>query len=237
MCLVSNKITSAECLVRWIHPEHGFINPDDFIPLAEQTGAIRELSHWVIETALQQQAAWHQQGISLQVAVNISALDLVDLALPAFVTEALRRYKVDSQHLALEVTESALMAEPDAAIKALNMLRQMGIKLSIDDFGTGYSSMAYLKDMPVSELKIDKAFVLQLASSEEDEKIVKSTADLAHNLGLSVVAEGVEDQDALDILRQYNVEFAQGYYIAKPMPANDFFTWYQHREQEALANG
>ncbi|MGH1372343.1 MAG: putative bifunctional diguanylate cyclase/phosphodiesterase [Cellvibrionaceae bacterium] len=237
LCLSSNQVISVECLVRWIHPEHGFISPDDFIPLAEQTGAIRDLTYWAIDTALQQHVAWRALGIELRFAVNISAVDLVDLALPAYVAELLDRYQVDSAHLALEVTESALMDDPDAAIKALRMLQRMGISLSIDDFGTGYSSMAYLKQMPVSELKIDKAFVLELANNEEDEKIVKSTVDLAHNLGLSVVAEGVEDEAALTILRGHKVEYAQGYFIARPMSADDFQQWIDTSEYKKVAHG
>jgi len=237
LCLTTNKVISVECLVRWFHPEHGFISPDDFIPLAEQTGAIRDLTYWAINTALQQHVAWRNVGIELRFAVNISAVDLVDLSLPAYVAELLDRYKVDSTHLALEVTESALMDDPDAAIKALRMLQRMGISLSIDDFGTGYSSMAYLKQMPVSELKIDKAFVLELATNEDDEKIVKSTVDLAHNLGLSVVAEGVEDEAALTILRRYNVEYAQGYFIARPMSADDFQQWIDASDYKKNAHG
>ncbi len=237
LCLTTNQVISVECLVRWIHPEHGFISPDDFIPLAEQTGAIRDLTYWAIDTALKQHVAWRELGIELRFAVNISAVDLVDLALPAYVAELLDRYKVDSAHLALEVTESALMDDPDAAIKALRMLQRMGISLSIDDFGTGYSSMAYLKQMPVSELKIDKAFVLELASNEDDEKIVKSTVDLAHNLGLSVVAEGVEDEAALSILRRHKVEYAQGYFIARPMSADDFQEWIDTSDYRKVAHG
>lgn len=237
LCLITNKVISVECLVRWFHPEHGFISPDDFIPLAEQTGAIRDLTYWAINTALQQHVAWRNIGIELRFAVNISAVDLIDLSLPAYVAELLDRYKVDSTHLALEVTESALMDDPDAAIKALRMLQRMGISLSIDDFGTGYSSMAYLKQMPVSELKIDKAFVLELATNEDDEMIVKSTVDLAHNLGLSVVAEGVEDEAALTILRQHHVEYAQGYFIARPMSADDFQQWIDTSDYKKSAQG
>ncbi|MAZ89555.1 MAG: GGDEF domain-containing protein [Cellvibrionaceae bacterium] len=237
LCLQTDTVISVECLVRWIHPEYGFISPDDFIPLAEQTGAIRDLTYWAIETALQQHVEWRNSGIALRFAVNISAVDLVDLSLPAYVAEHLDRYKVDSSHLALEVTESALMDDPDAAIKALRMLQRMGISLSIDDFGTGYSSMAYLKQMPVSELKIDKAFVLELATNKDDEKIVKSTVDLAHNLGLSVVAEGVEDEAALSLLRHYQVEYAQGYHIARPMKAEDFLGWIANSSYQTVAQG
>lgn len=225
LCLQTDTIVSVECLVRWIHPEHGFIGPDDFIPLAEKSGAIRDLTHWAITTAVKQHAAWREQGIDLRTAVNISALDLVDLSLPAFVAAELGDHEVEASKVTLEVTESAVMAEPDQAIRALDMLQRMGIKLSIDDFGTGFSSMAQLKKMPVSELKIDKSFVLDLATNKDDEVIVKSTADLAHNLGLSVVAEGVEDANSLQKLKENKIEFAQGYFIAKPMAPDKFDEW------------
>ncbi|TQV72371.1 EAL domain-containing protein [Aliikangiella marina] len=226
--LETNQIVSVECLVRWIHPEHGFIGPDDFIPLAEQTGAIRDLTKWAIQTALSQHKSWTEQGNFFRVAINISALDLIDLSLPAYVAQQLSELSLDTTAITLEVTESAIMSEPDQAIRALDILKRMGIKLSIDDFGTGYSSMAQLKIMPVSELKIDKSFVLDLATNEDDATIVKSIADLAHNLDMTIVAEGVEDKDSLEKLKEYNVEQAQGYFIAKPMPADDFNEWYSN---------
>lgn len=223
--LASQKIEDVECLVRWIHPEHGFISPDDFIPLAEQTGAIRDLTDWVIQTALKQAVEWQNQGIVFRFAINISALDLVDLKLPSMVSELLSECKLDTDSLTFEITESAVMADPEQAIRALDMLHRMNIKLSIDDFGTGYSSMAQLKQMPVDELKIDKSFVLDMATNEDDQKIVKSTVDLAHNLGLSVVAEGVENKESLQLLKDYGVEYAQGYFIVKPIPAADMPSW------------
>ncbi|WP_051333500.1 putative bifunctional diguanylate cyclase/phosphodiesterase [Aliagarivorans marinus] len=219
------KVTKVECLVRWIHPEHGFVGPDDFIPLAEQSGAIRDLTKWVIRTALDQYLQWKAAGIELQLAVNISALDLVDNELPAYVSEELYNRSLSSSVLTFEVTESAIMAEPEQAMKALTLLNNMGIALSIDDFGTGYSSMGQLKQMPVSELKIDKSFVLNLASDKQDSILVKASVELAHNLGLSVVAEGVEDEASLQILKQYKVEFAQGYFISKPLNSSDFSDW------------
>ena len=231
--LETNTIVSVECLVRWIHPEHGFIGPDDFIPLAEQTGAIRDLTKWAIQTALSQHKKWADQGNHFRVAINISALDLIDLSLPAFVAQQLSELSLDSTAITLEVTESAIMSEPEQAIRALDILKRMGIKLSIDDFGTGYSSMAQLKSMPVSELKIDKSFVLELAISEDDATIVKSIADLAHNLGMTIVAEGVEDEQSLEKLKDYAIEQAQGYFIARPMPAEDFDEWYSKSSYSA----
>lgn len=228
--LMTNRVENVECLVRWIHPEHGFIGPDDFIPLAEQTGAIRDLTHWALRVALTQHCTWRDKGVELVMAINISAIDLVDLKLPAYVSELLSEYNVDAKFMTLEVTESAVMAEPEQAIKALDMLQRMGVSLSIDDFGTGFSSMAQLKKMPVSELKIDKSFVLDLSTNKDDATIVKSTTDLAHNLGLKVVAEGVEDEIALQHLRNLDVEMAQGYFIAKPLPVDQFDEWLQGSE-------
>lgn len=219
------KITKVECLVRWIHPEHGFVGPDEFIPLAEQSGAIRDLTKWVIRTALDQYKQWQAEEIELQLAVNISALDLVDNELPSYVSEELYNRQLASSVLTFEVTESAIMSEPEQAMKALTLLNNMGIELSIDDFGTGYSSMGQLKQMPVSELKIDKSFVLNLATDKQDNILVKASVDLAHNLGLSVVAEGVEDEASLEILKDYKVEFAQGYFISRPLNSNDFSRW------------
>lgn len=224
--LRQGRVTKVECLVRWIHPEHGFVGPDEFIPLAEKSGSIRALTKWAIRTALDQHQTWLQQGIQLNFAVNISALDLVDNTLPVYVSEQLFERNLPSDVLTIEVTESAIMSEPEQAMKALKMLKNMGVSLSIDDFGTGYSSMSQLKHMPVSELKIDKSFVLKLATERSDELIVKSTVELAHNLGLQVVAEGVEDDASLQTLKKYEVEFAQGYFIAKPMASSDFTSWY-----------
>lgn len=226
LSVASKQIESVECLIRWIHPVHGFIPPDDFIGLAEQTGAIRYVTHWGLREALMQQRKWCQAGHDLNMAVNISALDLVDMKLPAYVSELLSEFNVEPEKLTLEVTESAIMGDPESAIKALNTLRRMGIVLSIDDFGTGFSSMAQLKKMPVDELKIDKAFVLDLATNQEDKVMVKTLVALAHNLGLKTVAEGVEDEEALNYLQQINCTKAQGYHLSRPLPAAQFDEWH-----------
>jgi diguanylate cyclase (GGDEF)-like protein len=224
--LSSMTFTSVECLARWIHPEFGVISPDQFIPIAEQSGAIRDLTHWAIKTALFQQQRWQEQGLDLNIAVNISALDLIDLSLPSYVSDLLASTGSSPEKLTLEVTESAIMADPDAAFQALNMLRYMGIKLSIDDFGTGYSSLGQLKKLPVNELKIDQSFVKDLNHNIEDRMIIKSAADLSHNLNLSVVAEGVENEQSLWILKSLNIDIIQGYLIAKPMPSEELWNWY-----------
>ncbi len=223
--LKTGNVVSVESLVRWKHPEHGFIFPDEFIPLAEQTGNIRHLTHWAIETSLQQHIKLKKLGFDIKMAINISAIDLTDLELPPFVANLLDKYKVPPEALILEVTESAIMADPDQAIKALNMLRNMKIKLSIDDFGTGYSSMEQLKRTPVDELKIDKSFVLGLSENKDDLIIVKSITSLAHNLGLTIVAEGIEDGDSMAILRELNVETGQGYFMSKPLEATMLEAW------------
>lgn len=223
--IATGQVVSVESLVRWNHPEHGLIPPDEFIQLAEQSGAISDLTHWIIKVALKQHKNWVEKGIELSISVNVSPIDLTELKLHVYIESLLSEFRISPDMLVLEVTENAVMSEPEQALKALDLLQRMGVKLSIDDFGTGYSSMGQLKDMPVSELKIDKSFVLELANNEDDETIVKSTVDLAHNLGLTVVAEGVENQESLDVLAKYEVELAQGYYISKPLPAERFEQW------------
>ena len=223
--LKTGKVISVESLVRWKHPKHGFIFPDEFIPLAEQTGNIRHLTHWAIETSLQQHLRLKELGFEIKMAINISAIDLTDLALPPFVANLLEKYQVSPEALIFEVTESAIMDDPEQAIKALNMLSNMKIKLSIDDFGTGYSSMEQLKRTPVDELKIDKSFVLDLANNSDDLIIVKSISSLAHNLGLTIVAEGIEDKATMEILAELNIETGQGYYMSKPLEATMLEAW------------
>lgn len=222
----TNKVDTVECLIRWIHPEHGFIPPDEFIGLAEQTGAIRYVTQWVLREALNQSRKWQEQGIEVGVAVNISAVDLADLRLPGIVSQLLTEYDVDPSLLTLEITESAIMGDPKTAINSLNSLRRMGIYLSIDDFGTGFSSMAQLKKMPVHELKIDKAFVLDLADNNDDKVMVKTLVTLATNLGLTTVAEGVENQQSFDYLAQIGCTKGQGFFMSRPLPIDKFNQWF-----------
>lgn len=225
LAIAENKITTVECLIRWIHPVHGFIPPDDFIPLAEQTGAIREVTKWALRTGMTQQKTWMDSGHQIGIAVNISAVDLIDMQLPTYVAELLTEFDATPDMLTLEVTESAVMTDPTSAMKALNTLQRMGIELSIDDFGTGYSSMAQLKKMPVNELKIDKAFVLELAKSEDDKIMVRTLMSLAQNLGLKTVAEGVEDAATLNFLKDIGCTKAQGFHLSRPLPAEQFNEW------------
>lgn len=225
MDLISGTVHSVECLIRWTHPQHGFISPDEFIPLAEQTGAIRYVTKWALREAAQQYAQWRSIGVDIAMAVNISAVDLTDLSLPHTVSALLSEFTMTPNKLILEVTESAVMGDPEVAINSLNMLSRMGIKLSIDDFGTGFSSMAQLKKMPVDEIKIDKAFVLELATNEEDQVMVKTLVAMAKNLGLSTVAEGVENEDSVVLLRDMGCSTAQGFHLSRPLPAKDITQW------------
>lgn len=225
--IAAERITHVEALVRWIHPERGFMPPDDFIPLAEQTGNIQKLTEWALDTAISQAKDWQEEGIDIVVAVNLSARDLTNRRLPDQIGALLKKYGVPAERLLLEITESAIMDDRDNAMAVLTALNKMGHTLSIDDYGTGYSSMAYLKALPVQEIKIDKSFVLKLASNKEDEILVRSTIDLGHNLGLKVTAEGVEDEDSLNILRKYGCETGQGYFISKPVPAEEIESFYR----------
>lgn len=216
-----------EALIRWIHPTHGFVPPDMFIPLAEQAGLINSLTDWIVETVILQIAQWQHQEFAAQVAINLSAQDLSRQHLLDHINDLLLRHRVDSAAVSFEITESELMREPKQAIALLNRFRDQGFKLAIDDFGTGYSSLSQLKNMPVTELKIDRSFVMQLDQAEDDQIIVHSTVDLAHRFELEIVAEGVENAAALALLQQWGVDWVQGYYFSRPLPANDVLPWVQ----------
>ena len=225
--LRSGQVLGAEALVRWQHPTRGLVPPMHFIPFAEQTGFVRVLTMWMIEQVAQMSHAPTAQGLRMKLAVNLSTRDLMDQDLPNKLDKVLTRYAIDPSLLVLEITESAIMDDPQRALQTLNRLHAMGLKLSIDDFGTGYSSLAYLKRLPVDELKIDKSFVMNMESDLQDAKIVHSTIDLAHNLGLSVVAEGIESAMSWKLLDQLSCDEAQGFFIAKPMPSAQFAAWVQ----------
>lgn len=227
--LQSNIVTRAEVLVRWNHPQRGIVPPDSFIPFAEQTGAVRQISRWVLEKTCLQLLAWRDLNIGL--CVNLSARDLSDTDFPEYIDTLLNKHGIARELLSLEVTESAAMEDPTQSLQALERLREIGMRLSIDDFGTGYSSLSYLKKLPVEELKIDKSFVLHMDDDADDLKIVRSTIDLAHTMELEVIAEGVETEASLKRLREYGCNFAQGYFVAKPMPAEQFANWLAARNQ------
>ena len=221
----SGRVVGVEALVRWQHPEYGFLSPGDFIPLAEATGLIRPLTLHVLGLAVRQQKLWRDAGHDLSVAVNLSARCLLDPSLPAEVARLMDEYDVAPHCLVLELTESAIMTDPGRALEVVARLHELGVKLSIDDFGTGYSSMAYLKDLPVHELKIDRSFVATMCDNASERAIVRSTVDLGHSLGLRVVAEGVEDLQTWRDLEEIGCDQLQGYYISKPMPADQLVPW------------
>ncbi|MDQ2069714.1 putative bifunctional diguanylate cyclase/phosphodiesterase [Natronospira bacteriovora] len=226
---VSNRqATQLEALIRWNHPEQGFVPPDEFIPLAENSGYIRTISRWVLQTVIRQLAEWRRSELSIAVAVNISALDLVDAGLPRYVQALLDQHELPPSALGLEITETTVMKDARHALHILQELRSLGVAIAIDDFGTGYSSLAQLRSLPVDELKIDKSFVMKLAGQAEDAEdpvIVRSTIDLAHNMGLKVVAEGVEDEATWWRLAGYGCDSIQGYWISRPMPADALPEW------------
>lgn len=223
--LASQRCHSAEALIRWQHPVLGFIPPDEFIRLAEHSGLIAQITDWMTEQVLAQLAQWQQQDIRLKVAINLSAHDLTNPQLPARLAQRLSHYALDAAALALEVTEGAVMQDPQQVIRILTELRLMGIELAIDDFGTGQSSLAYLKQLPVHEVKIDRAFVKDIEHNGNDELIVQATTQLAHGLGLLVTAEGLENLAGLAKLQQHNIDKVQGYFFSKPLPAADFARW------------
>jgi diguanylate cyclase (GGDEF)-like protein/PAS domain S-box-containing protein len=223
--LRTKRLVDVEALVRWRHPERGLITADHFVPLAEQTGLIKALSQWVFKTVLEQCRAWRAAGLDIGVAVNVSMRNLHDPELPKALETLLAAWDVPAGMLRLEITETALMTNPTRTIEVVTQLSELGLHLSIDDFGTGYSSLAYLKRLPVKEIKIDKSFVRDMATNENDAVIVRSTIDLGHNLGLAVVAEGVESQDAWEQLVTLGCDMAQGYHMGLPMSAQDLDAW------------
>ncbi|MDP3776281.1 EAL domain-containing protein [Methylotenera sp.] len=225
--LKSRVVTSVEALIRWKHPTRGMVFPDQFIPFAEQTGLIRDITLWMIAEASKVSAQWLEKGISIPIAVNISARDLIDSDFPNKVSEILKSKGSNTSLISLEVTESSIMDDPHRAKQTLLHLSEMGIKLAIDDFGTGYSSLSYLKELPVSELKIDKSFVMHIEDNLNDRIIVSSTIELAHNMGLHVVAEGIENIKVWKFLQEMNCDYGQGYYMSRPIPVSDFEAWHQ----------
>lgn len=227
--LEKDTTIEVEALLRWNDAELGQVFPDEFIPAAESSGFINELTYWVLEQALIQLQVWEKEGIDIAIGINISAHDLLHAGFVDHVTSQLQHFGIAPEKLILEVTESAMVENPEDAITYLNALHDAGIGLSIDDFGTGYSSLSQLKQMPVDELKIDKSFVMQLASSDDDQKIVKSTVQLAHSLHHTVIAEGVEDEESLCLLRAMGCDCVQGYFISRPMPIDTFAQWYRQQ--------
>jgi diguanylate cyclase (GGDEF)-like protein len=216
----SNELSGLEVLCRWNDLERGAISPEEFIPVAEHTGQIHDLTEWVVTKALEQATAWRGQGLDCGIlALNISVFNLHAPNFYTLLETQLQKWNYPAAKLMLEITETAMMADPEHAIKTLGKLRQLGLKLSIDDYGTGFSSLSYIKQLPVDELKIDKSFVMDMTINENDAIIVRSTIDLAHNLGLKVVAEGVDTQEKQDLLEILNCDYIQGFHLGKPQDA------------------
>jgi diguanylate cyclase (GGDEF)-like protein len=229
MELATGRVSGAEVLLRWQHPTRGLLAPGAFIPFAEQTGFIRQLTRWTLERAVTQCAQWYRDGRPLALAVNVSADDLADLHFDQRVSNALARSGLPPALLTLEVTESGFIEDPERALRMLDSLSLLGVNLSIDDFGTGYSSLSHLARMPVNEVKIDRSFVLGLESDPEFAPVVRSAIDMGHSLGMKVVAEGIENEASAQQLRALNCDIGQGYLYAKPMPAADLEAWLKTR--------
>ncbi|MCG8315251.1 MAG: EAL domain-containing protein [Pseudomonadales bacterium] len=221
-----NVCTGCEALLRWQHPTHGMVPPDEFIPLAEMTEIIHPLSLWVFRSALSQVKKWRGMGHDIPVAVNLSARNLVDQEFPRQIQNLLKEFEVPANLLEIEITESALISDPNRALQVLADFNKMGIHLAIDDFGTGYSSLSYLKKLPIHTLKIDRSFVMDMLTDEADAAIVRSTIGLAHSFGLTLVAEGVENEETLIKLNKLDCEQAQGYHISRPVQAEEFIQWF-----------
>jgi len=226
----TQEAIAAEALLRWNHPTLGNIPPDRFISIAEQSGLIRPLTEVVLRMAIRDLAALSEQGIDTNIAINLSACNLQDADLESLLINSLHQWKMHPANLTLELTESAMMANPAHAQKLLFRLDSIGFKISIDDFGTGFSSLVNLKRLPIQEIKIDRSFVLNMNANEEDASIVKATIELGHSLGMNVVAEGVEDQASLDHLQQLGCDMAQGYYLSRPIPFQEFVLWMQNNQ-------
>ena len=223
--LGDSSVLSVETLLRWQHPKRGLIPPDDFIPFAERTGAIRLITRWLIAKAMIQARNWAEQGLSIKMSVNISARDLLDSDFSNYVSKRLEENKVKPEMMCMEITESALMEDPIKAKRTVEELHSLGVSISIDDYGTGYSSLAYVKNLPVNELKIDREFIKNMINNKQDIAIVRSTIELGHNLGLKVVAEGIEREEEMQMLKEFGCDQAQGYLISKALTAADMQKW------------
>jgi diguanylate cyclase (GGDEF)-like protein len=223
--LSTGKVTGVEALARWHHPERGLLSPDEFIPLAERSNLLRPMTLYLIDTALRQANAWRSKGLEISVAVNLSMQNMLDLRLPNDLARLLTSWRLPAGSLELEITESTIMADHRRATTILSRLSKMGVRLSIDDFGTGYSSLAYLQELPVDAIKIDKSFVMEMHEDAGNATIVQSTVDLGHNLGLEVVAEGVETVESYNTLAQLGCDYAQGYFLSKPLSPEKMSIW------------
>jgi diguanylate cyclase (GGDEF)-like protein len=232
--LADGSVRSVEALVRWEHPTRGLLAPEEFVPIAQHTGLIDALTHYVLGEALAQCRAWRSDDLDVGVSVNVAARNLLDLSFPADVRGLLDRFGVEPEALELEITESAVLTDPARATQVLAQLREMGVKLSVDDFGTGYSSFTHLGQLPVDKIKIDKSFVLVMLEDEQGAAIVRSTIDVARNLSLEVIAEGVETREVWDVLGELGCDSAQGHFLSQPLPPSDLTRWLRRSGQAAV---
>jgi EAL domain-containing protein (putative c-di-GMP-specific phosphodiesterase class I) len=221
----TQRLAGAEALIRWRHPRNGLVMPDTFIADAEKTGVIKPLSDWVLNEAVRQCAEWNAAGMPLTLAINMSARVIQDQQLPTRVAAVLAEHGVRAEQLDIEITETAIMSDPQRAAQVMMALDAMGVRLSIDDFGTGYTSLNQLRRLPVDEVKIDRSFVMNMLRDANDAMIVRSIIDLAHNMNRTVVAEGVESKKILDALAELNCDVVQGYFFSKPLSVGDFQSW------------
>jgi diguanylate cyclase (GGDEF)-like protein len=229
--MASGRVRSLEALARWTHPQLGFVSPGEFVPIAEQTGGARRLTSWALSAAIRQMAAWQHEGIDIDVAVNLSAPDLLDANLGDEILETLRHHGVAPTSLILEITEGAVIKDPALAVRNMQLLRIAGVRFSLDDFGTGYSSLSQLSRLPLDELKIDRSFIIRAHERRDDVTIIMSTIELAHSMGLKVVAEGVETQEAWNLLRRLGCDLVQGYLVSRPLSVADTVSFLRQARQ------
>ncbi|MFQ5983236.1 MAG: putative bifunctional diguanylate cyclase/phosphodiesterase, partial [Woeseiaceae bacterium] len=228
--LPDGAVCGAEVLVRWQHADLGWLTPDDFIPAAEQSGTIVHLTRFVLGAAVKRCRIWQEAGHTLQVSVNLSSRDLQDEYLPYYILQLLKEYDLPPGRLTLEITENSVMQDINHAIAVLECLRDIGVRISMDDFGTGHSSLAQIKNMPLHEIKIDKSFITTMMSDEQNRAIVCTTIELAHNMNLKVVAEGIEDEETLRQISDMGCEEAQGYFLSEPLSSGELLHWLQNRK-------
>ena len=224
--LADQRVHGFEALVRWLHPEYGLVPPADFVPIAEASNVIHMLTSWVLDESVKQCAQWRSEGLNYSIAMNLSPRNLLDERIVDDIKDVLERYGVPGSCVEMEITESMIMSEPHRAQVVLDKISALGVRLAVDDFGTGYSSLAYLKKLPVQSLKIDMSFIQNMMTEEQDAIIVHSTIQLAHNLGLEVVAEGIETPEVMQRLTQLGCNFGQGYHIGRPMLPNALSEWF-----------
>jgi EAL domain-containing protein (putative c-di-GMP-specific phosphodiesterase class I) len=232
---VSGVVEGVEALLRWQHKKHGLIPPEEFIPMAENTGLIKDVTLSVLKTALGQLDEWHKNNLKMHISVNISTLSLLDPDFPGVITGLLASFDIPAaEYLILEITETSIIADPERAMDILLRLSRMGVRISIDDFGTGYSTLGYLKKMPACELKIDKSFVLDMLTNEQDAVIVNAIVQLGHNLGLKVIAEGVETEEVAAALQVMGCDLLQGFGVKRPASAEELTPWLQENAEKQI---